>query len=277
MSKIKIFVATPTIGSIVDSQVYALRNIEKIYKDSVELVYPELCIRRVLHDFARNQMVEEFLKTDCDILWFLDSDVTPPEQVLDLVTKDLDKWEVAGTPYPLFMPPAGQMLSEVLMAVYDESPTGGFLPARVPMTGAGYVDAIGTGCMFIKRPIVEALKKPYFSFEFKEDSREIALGEDLGFCKKINELGKKFYIRYDYVCRHTKLMDLLDVNNYAIMYANRQVEAYDRMIKQQVLAATKAAYDKGFLAALERVRTEAEKEEEAKSKKLWTPTLITKI
>ncbi len=93
---IKIYMGIPSTGNRRDTQSYNLREIEKRYRDKVELVYPEQCIHRIFHDFARNATVEEFLKTDCDILWFLDSDITPPCDVLDLVVEHGEKWKVAG-------------------------------------------------------------------------------------------------------------------------------------------------------------------------------------
>ena len=94
MSKIKIYMGVPTTGTILDVQVTALRKIEELYGDQVEFVYPETCVRRMFHDFARNAIVDAFLATDCDILWFLDSDVAPPDNILDLVVEHGDKWKV---------------------------------------------------------------------------------------------------------------------------------------------------------------------------------------
>jgi hypothetical protein len=61
---IKVFVAIPTLGSSEDAQTYALRRIEKKYAGKVELVYPHEQVTRMFHDFARNQMTEEFLQSD---------------------------------------------------------------------------------------------------------------------------------------------------------------------------------------------------------------------
>src|SRR4051812_8912917 len=104
MSKpIKVYMGIPSTGDRVDSQSYALRVIEKRYADQVELVYPKDCVQRIFHDAARNAIVEEFLASDCDVLWFLDSDICPPPHVIELVTKHWDKWEAAGAPYPIWM------------------------------------------------------------------------------------------------------------------------------------------------------------------------------
>lgn len=229
----RLFVAVPTTGNICDAQVYALRKITEKYRGRVELVYPEQCVRRVFHDFARNAMVEEFLASDCDAMWFLDSDVSPPDHVLDLVADHWDKWLAAGCPYPLFMSPEKGAPQQVVMGVYNGSSDKGLCPSKVPYSGTDFVDGLATGCMFLKRELFAELQKPYFEFKYGSEDRHPAEGEDIGFCKKVNALGYKFLVDYSAVCKHYKTVCLLDVNNYAIGYANTAVLAYDKLIRSQ--------------------------------------------
>lgn len=269
--------AIPSTGTVSDTQAYTFREMLELYGDHVEFVYPKVCTRRIFHDFARNELVEEFLDTDCDLLWFIDSDVTPSAYVLDLVKNHYDKWQVAGATYPVFMSPTRDGTLEVVYTCYRKNPkTGNLTLSGVPLKGQEFVDGLATGCLFIKREVFEKLSKPYFEFKFKEN-REMIEGEDLGFARKLSELGIKYFVDYELVCRHQKSVDLLDVNNYAIAYANRQVESYITTARSEMQHVLKAAYDKGFLEALERIRKESELEEEKKSKKIWTPSLITKV
>ena len=230
----KIFVAVPTTGNVVDSQTYRLRELAERYKEHVEFVYPKLCVRRTFHDFARNELVREFLATDCEALWFLDSDITPPKHVLDFVALYWDRWEVAGAPYPVFMAPQPGEPLQCVFTVYKASPTGGLRPGRIPSEGIEYVDGIATGCMFIKRSVFEHLEEPYFEFKYRPENKEIVEGEDLGFCLKLKSLGIQFLTDYSMVCNHRKTVDLLEVNNYAIQYANNQVRAYDLVAKEEL-------------------------------------------
>lgn len=258
--KVKLFVATPTTGTVVDSQVHALREIEETYRDKIEFVYPAQCIRRVFHDYARNKLAEEFLASDCDIMWFLDSDITPPKYVLDLITVHGDKWKVGGLTYPVFMRPPGSDILEVVYTAYRYNPSTGNLGlAPVPKTGTDMLDGLATGCLFIHREVLEKLKRPYFEFRYREEDREIKEGEDLGFCRKVSALGYKFFVDFGLMCRHQKNVDLLDVNNYAIQYSNRNVTAYSDSIKQQVKDAVKEAYAKGIEAG------------QKKKSAIWTP------
>lgn len=226
--------AIPTTGSIIDSQVYTLRELQETYKDVIEFVYPDSCVHRIFHDHARNALVEEFLATDCDVLWFLDSDITPSKHVLDLVAVHWDKWQVAGAPYPVFMTHSGEAGMQIVFAVYRGSNGKGMAPSVIPYEGTDYVDGIATGCLFIKREIFSKLKKPYFEFKYDEETRCMKEGEDLGFCLKLQKLGIKFFIDYSMVCRHQKSVDLLEMNNYAISYAQKAVNAYDKMFRGQL-------------------------------------------
>lgn len=251
MAKIKVYVSIPTTGTNVDSHSYSLREIENTYKDHIEFVYPFNCVRRMFHDHARNKAVEDFLASDCDVIWFLDSDVTPGVQVMDLVAIHWDKWKVAGLTYPVFMTLAGSPTPEVVYTVYERPEVGGaFRPTQAPTQGHAFVDGLATGCLLIKREVLEKLDAPYFEFKYKEFCRDISEGEDLGFCRKVNDLGYKFYVDFSTPCRHQKTVDLLDVNNYAIQYANRSVSGYDAEIRAQITGAIKAAHLKGYQEGL---------------------------
>lgn len=228
--KIKVYMGLPSLGDMHQTQFYALRSIEKQYGDEVELVYPKHFVGRIFHDYARNKIVEAFLETDCDVLWFIDSDVCPPTAAIELVTKHWDKWKVAGCPYPLFITPQGHEHPKVVFAVYDN----GFKSASIPDHGTGYVEGIATGCIFIKREILEALPKPYFEFKYEQETREMVQGEDLGFCRKMADLGHKFFIDYSMLCHHFKRVNLLDVNNYAINEFNERWMEQDRFMRSQI-------------------------------------------
>lgn len=233
MKKTKLYMGLPSTGDRSDFQTYVLRDLEKKYGDKIEFVYPEHCTFRKFHDFARNAIVDEFLATDCDILWFLDSDIAPPPHVLDLITEHGEMWDLAGAPYPVFMTPEGYKGPQIVMCVYRSDDTG-LHAAAVPQNGTAMVDGLATGCLFIKRDVLTKLSKPYFEFVFDKETRNLTEGEDLGFCRKVNDLGYKFFTDYSMVCKHYKHVDLLEVNNYAIDYSNQSVLAYDATIRPTV-------------------------------------------
>lgn len=270
--KIKIYMGITTVGTIVDSQSYILRDIEDLYGDYIEFVYPDVCVRRMFHDYARNAVVEEFLASDCDVLWFLDSDITPSKFVMDLIALDWDEWKIAGATYPVFMIPGGSDVQEVVYTAYQINPkTGNMAPAPVPRDGKGFIDGLATGCLFIKREVFASLQKPYFEFKFDPDTRNMAEGEDLGFCRKANAAGYKFYTDFSYVCKHEKRVDLLDINNYAIQYSNRSVLEYDRRIKETIQPALDAQFAKGYQQGVAAFQAKLKEQNPERTSTLWLP------
>lgn len=254
--KIKLFMGIPSTGDRSDAQVYALRDIERKYGDRVEFVYPENMVARIFHDFARNEYVKDFLETDCDAIWFLDSDVVPPTKVMDLVAEHWDQWSCAGAPYPVFMSQVKEEGPIVVYTVYKKGQNG-FHASQVPDAGQEMVDGLATGCLFIKREVFAKLEKPYFEFKYNPETREMTEGEDLGFCRKVNEQGFQFFVDYGMCCKHYKRVDLLDVNNYAVRFANNAVNAYDRYLRAGIarkkLESTPTKADKDAKAARSRI------------------------
>jgi hypothetical protein len=238
--KLKIYMGICSTGAREDAQNYFLRRIEKKYADKIEFVYPEVFVGRIFHDYARNKYVEQFLATDCDLIWFLDSDIVPPERVLDLVTEHYDKWSLAGAPYPVWMTIPGYDTQQVVFCVYRKLPGDDKLhAAKVPEEGGlDFVEGLATGCLFIKREVIQKMTKPYFEFKYHPETREIVEGEDLGFCRKVGDLGYSFFIDYSMLCHHYKKISLLDVSNYTQIQINQTIDACDRSI-QQIIAKKK--------------------------------------
>lgn len=258
--KIKVYCAHTSNGTYVDSQAFAIREIERTYGHLIEFVYPFNCIRRTFHDHARNRVAEDFLASDCDVLWFLDSDITPGIQVMDLVAIHYDKWKVAGLTYPVFMTVGGSVVPEVVYTVYSmNKESNAFSPTVAPTKGIEFVDGIATGCLLIKREVLEAMDAPYFEFSFDKYTRDLTEGEDLNFAKKVYNMGHRFLVDFSTLCRHTKTIDLLDVNNYAIQYANKSVLNYDAHIRSQVQPALDASYKNGYAAGLKASQNQTKK------------------
>lgn len=257
MEKIKLFVAIPSTNWVTDYQAHILRKIEKRYADKIEFIYPENVVHRFAHDYARNALVEDFLASGADIMWFLDSDVGPPPQILDLITVHGDKWQAAGAAYPVIMTQGGSNVRQLTFTAYKGTDGRGMAPADIPFEGTDWVDGIATGCLFLKRGVFLRLQKPYFEFEFDKETRQPTRGEDLGFCVKLNQLGIKFFIDYTLCCSHVKEIDLLEMNNYAMDFARRSVEAYAKQVKQELAAQALA------IAAAKR--------EKANKPQIWLP------
>ncbi|GAC1502117.1 MAG: hypothetical protein NVS1B10_06740 [Candidatus Saccharimonadales bacterium] len=230
---VKIYMGICSTGDRVDAQNYFLRRMEKQYAGRIEFVYPEIFVSRIFHDYARNQYIKQFMETDCDMIWFLDSDIVPCERVLELVAEHGDKWDLAGAPYPVWMHQSGYEGHQVTYCVYRRPDKDkGMVPADIPETGIDFVDGIATGCIFIKRKVIESMTEPYFKFSFKEETREMTEGEDLYFCKKASDLGFQFFIDFSMRCHHFKKISLLEVSNLLTDKINDTIDACDRQIRQ---------------------------------------------
>lgn len=236
----KIFMGLPSNGSVSDFQNYVLRDLQDRYKDEVELVFPDTLCQRIFHDAAREGIVQDFLDSDCDMIWMLDSDICPPKHCLDIVTMYGDKWQAAGCPYPVFMAQPGESFRQLVFTLYKcigNAPDGSpkLAPSDCPNEGTAFIDGIATGCLFIKREVFEKLERPYFEFKYDPITRQPILGEDLGFCMKLYRLGIKFFVDYSMACKHFKNnIDLLEMNNFAISYAQKCVNYQSKLIQGQV-------------------------------------------
>lgn len=248
--KWRVFMGVPTNGSVSDFQTYVLRDLQERYSDEIELVWPEQLCQRIFHDAAREGVVQDFLDSGCDILWFLDSDICPPKHVLDLVTMHGDKWKCAAAPYPVFMAQPGESFRQVVYTVYKAiaphpvTKHPRIAPCDVPNEGTDFLDGAATGCLFIKREVFDKLERPYFEFKYDPITRMPIEGEDIGFCLKMHKLGIKFFVDFSMVCKHFKNnIDLVEMNNYAISYAQKCVNWQRDAIQKQVLEL-EAKYNK---------------------------------
>lgn len=248
--KWRVFMGIPSNGSVSDFQGYMFRDLAERYKDEVELVFPEQLCQRIFHDAAREGIVQDFLSTDCDILWWVDSDICPPKHVLDLVTMHGDKWQCAGAPYPVFMASPGEDVRQVIFQVYKTigpdplTSQPRLAPTDCPNDGSAFVDGLATGCLMIKREVFEKLERPYFEFKYDPITRMPIQGEDIGFMLKMHKLGIKFFVDFSMACKHFKNnIDLLEMNNYAISYAQKCVDYQSTMIAKQVAEVEKKYWD----------------------------------
>lgn len=142
----------------------------------------------------RNTIVSKFFATDCDFLMMIDSDIIPPMNILQLT--DFDKDII--TPL-MFVHQKGKLLPLFLKrnkdGIYD-------VDDYLNKTGLQQVDATGTGCIIIKRKVLEnpELKYP-FRNEYDADGIKTR-GLDINFCQRAGKVGFKSWVHLDYVADH---------------------------------------------------------------------------
>lgn len=139
------------------------------------------------HDHCRNIIVREFLKTDCDFLLMVDSDVVPPLNVLDMVENNVD---VCSAHVSTFN-------GEIIPVGMTKNKEGYHHDFKHSELGLHKVDAVGTGCILIKREVFAKIDKPYFRFKYDEDGI-LTNGEDFDFSERVKEV----YFDARYKCKH---------------------------------------------------------------------------
>ena len=148
----------------------------------------------------RNQIVQRFLKSDCTHLLQLDNDTVPARNPLELVEY---KKDIISCPVPIYD-------KVVFLNVFSSNQNQTLHPLSFEEKGLVHIDATGTGCIMCSRRVLERIKKP-FERQYNEDGIE-TLGLDLFFSQKANDANFEIYTHCDYISKHYKEIDLINVN-----------------------------------------------------------------
>lgn len=181
----RLFIATPSYAK--DLSVDYVRSVVEcamlLTAHGVPMEHHVLCGSPFLGK-ARNDLVERFLKSECDNLLFLDSDVG--FDVRNLIRVLNHKQEIVGGLVP-------KRDSKTESAFHQNALTG-----RLE-NGLFQSLELPTAFMRIKRSAFEKIAKPYFRAESSED----AFGEDIYFNRKWVAAGEHFWIDSDIDFSHT--------------------------------------------------------------------------
>jgi len=181
-------------------------------------------------DLARNKICKQFLETDCDALWMIDDDTIPPANFAELLSVDAD----IVTPIIVGAQPMPDGRLGLFNVAYIQNPAGDWrtMDWEVRDTGVMDIDAAGTGCILIKRAVIEDPRMrlpghfvdvfgkdrvleetdPPALFEIKrKPNGEWLSGEDLTFCDRAKKLGYSIRLHTGVVCGHIKEVDLKSI------------------------------------------------------------------
>ena len=165
--------------------------------------------REVPTDANRNHIVNDMLAGDYDYLAMFDSDTFPLVNPFGLL--DYDKDVIGGVYF-------GWGEKGLRLHVYRQDPKSKEpLYLQYPIEarqGLMKVDAIGAGCIFIKRKVLEKIKNP-FSYTYHDDGT-LNLSDDTAFCHRCGQAGFEIYAHWDFVCSHYKIVDLFSVARLVI-------------------------------------------------------------
>ena len=148
----------------------------------------------------RNQIVKRFLETDKEYLLMIDSDIVPNKNPLDLIKCDKD---VIGLLCPTWKK------DSVIWLAMDKHKEKWKMSPKLNNKGLNKIDAIGTGCILIKRRVLEKIQAP-FNVIWNDDGT-MKTGLDFAFCDKCKEEGFNIYFHSDYYCSHFMDFNFLNI------------------------------------------------------------------
>jgi len=175
----KLFVATPMYGGM-NCGLYmkACLDLQGLCMQYGVQVKFSFLFNESLITRARNYLVDEFLRSDCTHLLFIDSDIHfNPQDVIALLALDKD---VIGAPYPkkaikwssvkkaiIKNPDMEAHLLEKVTGDYVFNPVKG--TAQFSVTEPLEVLEIGTGFMMVKREVFPKFEAAYPELKYKPD------------------------------------------------------------------------------------------------------------
>jgi len=148
-------------------------------------------------ELARNDLVERALKHNPDYIFFIDSDMILPQNILDeLINMDKD---ISSALYFMRAPPfkpIAKIMKDDLFCIIN----------TIPLNQIIEVGAVGLGCCLIKKEVFEKIKeKEKKIFDTKEqtvNNKTQLLSEDTFFCLKAKESGFKIFLNTGLICKH---------------------------------------------------------------------------
>jgi hypothetical protein len=183
-------------------------------------------------EYARNLLIGKFLRTNCDTLLMIDDDMIQ-HGWLTLAVLDTPDYDIAGPIQLMFMPKRKASETEEARepAIYpcafmftDREEMSKIRPVW-PMrdTKVMTVDAVGSGCMAIRRHVLEdermllepGLDPPaLFKNQYRANGERIR-GLDVDFCRRATMLGHTVRVNWRAEIGHHKRVDLNQVEEYA--------------------------------------------------------------
>jgi len=156
----------------------------------------------------RNKIAKQFIEGSWDFLCMFDDDTIPLKNPFSILDHNLD---VCGGVYP------GRSTKGYNFHVFDldreKYPKEIFFKfvGGDRRVGVQKVDAVATGCIFIKRGVIEKMyERNLAPFEDMFDENGIMVtSDDMAFCLKCMELGVSVHADWNVVCDHIKETSLL--------------------------------------------------------------------
>lgn len=169
--------------------------------------------------FNRNEIVRQFLKTDCEWLWFVDTDETFDPDIVEKLIKSADPTDkpiISGL-VMAYRPESKLPVTPACNLLDGDRPVAPpFIPADNPWKVAG----VGAGCLFVHRSVYEKIQAdgpeshtPWFQnapwTRTNDDgtTQPDTMGEDYVFSLRAIHAGYDLYVDTDIRCGHRKVYE----------------------------------------------------------------------
>lgn len=168
---------------------------------------------------ARNEVVTQFLDTDADWLWWVDTDMGFEDDALDrlLAVADPEKAPVVGglcfAQKQIESDGMGGIRAETVPALYrwgqnDEGKSGFVAWKDYPRDAVAEVAATGSAFVLIHRAVFEKVAEAHGAHWYDRLVNPLAdgqlLGEDLSFCARVRMLGIPIFVHTGIATTHRK-------------------------------------------------------------------------
>lgn len=202
----KVFVGVPALDwicvdlhrALMDMQV-ANFTVDSRFEFTFEIVNGATPI-----ELARNELAEKFLKTDCDKLFFIDTDILPHNKILRLLWSGAD---IAGALAPVRQ--GATHYWNVFRRVDNK-----FVQDIARNGGTHEHEGVGFGAVVIKRRVFEKVGQPYFR-TLRAPNGKTIVGEDLDFCDRARKAGCVIVADHQLRCGHIKESNLAEYLAYS--------------------------------------------------------------
>jgi hypothetical protein len=187
--KCEILIAIPSVGTV--NMEWAL-NFAILLREAPANTFVATAPEPMI-DVAREKLGEIAVSVGAHHVFFLDSDiVTPPDVINRLLKHDLPF--VSGLYVRRHHPPFNEMLRKH---------PDGYQPIADGEYEKGALvscDAVGLGCSLVKTDVFKDIERPWF--RWTEHSAQRGASEDFYFCKKVRATGFKIHCDTSIGCKH---------------------------------------------------------------------------
>lgn len=249
--KTGVMIAIPNLGSkIVTPLMMWIQSLDFKTIDAECPYFFKVFMPNDLHpiEWARNQCVRAFLADPYwKKLWFVDADMNPPFNALDLL--DFDAPLVSGMTYIW----SGEKFSDdgfyvppfMKINAFDYRPDHDDFRSRLPSADGKTFecDASGAACLVIRRDVLETMPEPWFRSP-RDPYGATLRGEDLDFGLRAMKHGHKTLYVPRVQFGHLKEADLKQICTYGIATGRSMLQALDKLPPEQVVGRIKEVLDK---------------------------------